>query len=611
MIPTSIRNRILDITGASSIRSIDTIQPLWNNYGSLLRIFLDGSEAFEAVILKYIQIPKELKHPKGFANSRSNQRKVRSYEVEACWYNHFNTSIAISQSPTPIHLGSWQTETGTCILLEDLNRRGYSNRLYHCTSTNIRTVLHWLAHFHAANLNVDAKGLWECGTYWHLDTRPDELREIEGTLLHTFAPFIDAQLSTTQFQTILHGDAKLANFCFNEKGDAVAAVDFQYVGQGCGMKDLAYFISSCMTEKEAKESEAYILGTYFEFMRTALAYSEVDFDRLEEEWRALYPVAIADFQRFILGWSPSHYKNTSTADQITESVMDTIHDDLLKTAIHAAQTAGQFVRSKWQGEFKVQSKGFGSAAADIVTEVDEAAQDIIYDILQPTLERYNLGWLAEEGHQDNSRLHTYAFWTVDPIDGTLFFSEGKEGFAVSIALVDRTGKALLGVIYDPANDVLYETAFDGSVYMNEATLTIETPSDAPITLVLDRGFEGHPWFPVLSSHFNIVFVGGAVMNVVHTLRTSRAFYMKVPKKRLGGCAIWDLAAASIMVQNAGGSAQFFDGKPLHLNRSDRLYFNDVGFIFCGARCTYTEIKNALIDLGLIQDTSPIHFNLLQ
>ena len=269
MIPETIRNHIIDITGASGLGNIQEIQPLWNNYGSLLRIFLNDSENHGSVILKWIQIPTELKHPKGFATSLSNQRKVRSYVVEECWYASFNKSIAISESPTPIHLDSWQTNNGTCILLEDLNQRGFSNRLYRCTEDNIKTVIRWLAHFHAANINRDATGLWECGTYWHLDTRPDELKEIEGTRLHTFAPFIDARLKNTQFQTIVHGDAKLANFCFNSTGDAVAAVDFQYVGQGCGMKDLAYFISSCMTEEEAKESEAFILNTYFAFLRDA------------------------------------------------------------------------------------------------------------------------------------------------------------------------------------------------------------------------------------------------------------------------------------------------------------------------------------------------------
>ncbi len=610
MLSESISSRIIAITDATTIGRIEKIQPLWNNYGSLLRIALCGSQIYATVILKLIQIPTELKHPRGFANSHSNQRKVRSYEVEECWYNRFNKRIAHSESPTPVHLGSWRTETGTCILLEDLHQRGYSNRLYHCTQDNITTVIRWLAHFHAANIQLPIEGLWECGTYWHLDTRPDELTEIQGTRLHTFASFIDARLKSTQFQTIVHGDAKLANFCFNDNGNSVAAVDFQYVGQGCGMKDLAYFISSCMTEEEATESEAFILNRYFDVLRSALKDSDVDTNRLEAEWRDLYPVAIADFQRFILGWSPSHFKNTGTADQITENVVFNINDDLLNSAIHAAKTAGQYVRSKWKGEFLIESKGMSSAAADIVTEVDEAAQHIIYDMLKPTIDRYNLGWLAEEGSQDDSRLSTHAFWTVDPIDGTLFFSEGTEGFAVSIALVDRSGNPLVGVIYDPANETLYQTTVGHSVLVDNTPLDIDSDVDNPISLVLDRGFREHPWFPALSSRFDIQFVGGAVMNVIQTLLNPRSFYMKVPKKRLGGCAIWDLAAASIVIENAGGSAQFFDGSRLHLNRPDRLYFNDVGFIFCGAQCSYTEVIDLLTELDLIQDTSPIQFNLL-
>ena len=235
---------------------------------------------------------------------------------------------------------------------------------------------------------------------------------------------------------------------------------------------------------------------------------------------------------------------------------------------------------------------------------------MIYTILKPTLDRYNIGWLAEEGEQDDSRLTRHAFWTVDPIDGTLFFSEGKEGFAVSIALVDRFGEAIVGVIYDPATDHLYQTTLDSPVLINNTPVRVHEKSDERITLVLDRGFTEHPWYPALSSRFDIVFVGGAVMNVVQTLWTPRSFYMKVPKKRLGGCAIWDLAAVSIVSQHSGGSAQFFDGSRLHLNRPERLYFNDVGFIFCGVHYSYREVIQELTALGLIQDTKPIQFNLL-
>ena len=63
---------------------------------------------------------------------------------------------------------------------------------------------------------------------------------------------IDKRLQSARFQTLVHGDAKLANFCFSDVGQ-VAAVDFQYVGKGCGMKDVAYFISSCFNEEDCED----------------------------------------------------------------------------------------------------------------------------------------------------------------------------------------------------------------------------------------------------------------------------------------------------------------------------------------------------------------------
>ena len=63
---------------------------------------------------------------------------------------------------------------------------------------------------------------------------------------------IDEKLYQSSFKTIVHGDAKLANFCFTKDGCRSAAVDFQYVGGGCGMKDVAYFLGSCLTEEECR-----------------------------------------------------------------------------------------------------------------------------------------------------------------------------------------------------------------------------------------------------------------------------------------------------------------------------------------------------------------------
>ena len=584
---------IARLTDADSVLRVEEIQPLWNNYGSLLRVFLSGSEAHQSVILKQIQIPQSLTHPRGFANDTSNSRKVRSYEVERYWYRHFNDKVSHSASPTPECLSTWSDSEGSYILLEDLNTRGYTARRSRLSWAEIQVVIRWLAQFHAAFMSSDTDGLWQYGTYWHLETRPDELENIKGTLLHTLAPFIDARLNNTKFQTILHGDAKLANFCFNETGNKVAAVDFQYVGGGCGMKDLAYFISSCMTEAQAARETPKILDCYFRELKKALNWQAGKYQDLETEWRTLYPIAIADFQRFILGWSPSHYKNTTATQQTTTTIVNQILAELKNSATGAALRAGALIREKWRGEYAVQSKGLQSPAADIVTEVDEQAQQIIHQELQSSIDRYSLGWLAEEGEQDESRLRRHAFWTVDPIDGTLFFAEGTNGFAVSIALVTQSGDPIVAVVLDPATNTLYETTVGTSIFKNGIPLSPANERSELTTLVLDRGFIEHPLYPALQDTFNIVFVGGAVMNGMYLLHHPNAFYMKLPKKRLGGCAIWDLAAIRLFCENAGGSAQFYNGHRLELNRQDKLYFNDVGFVFCGSKCRFAAIKEKM------------------
>ena len=79
-----LRDRILRLTGAQGIARVECIQPLWNNYGTLSRVVLQGGEQV-SVIVKHIQIPAELGHPRGFASDISRERKIRSYAVETHW----------------------------------------------------------------------------------------------------------------------------------------------------------------------------------------------------------------------------------------------------------------------------------------------------------------------------------------------------------------------------------------------------------------------------------------------------------------------------------------------------------------------------------------------
>ena len=72
-------------------------------------------------------------------------------------------------------------------------------------------------------MNVD---LWEVGMYWHLNKRPNEFEKIEHPEVKTSARQIDELLNSRRYQTIIPGDAKVANLCFFSVGKNEAAVDF-------------------------------------------------------------------------------------------------------------------------------------------------------------------------------------------------------------------------------------------------------------------------------------------------------------------------------------------------------------------------------------------------
>ena len=173
---------------------------------TLSRLFLQGGQ-HASVIVKHIKIPKQANHPRGFVSSISNERKVRSYEVETHWYQHQN-QLMPDGTHTPKCLDAFVDGGELFLLLEDLCTRGFDQVLYSVSWSEITVVLSWLAHFHAQFLNDAGGGLWPCGTYWHLATRPEELAHIEGTRLHRFAGLLDARLRCGGFPTLVHGDAK-------------------------------------------------------------------------------------------------------------------------------------------------------------------------------------------------------------------------------------------------------------------------------------------------------------------------------------------------------------------------------------------------------------------
>lgn len=320
----SIEKLIQQKTGAETIEFDHTLQSLWSGYGSIDRYSLSGCD-IPSVIVKHVRLPTGKRHPRGWNTDLSHQRKIKSYQVETHWYEHFARDCD-NNCRIPGVLAVQQLGEETVMLMEDLDASGFPVRKDSIDVQQMKTCLDWLAAFHARFMRRKPKGLWSVGSYWHLDTRPDEWAAMpDGSLKH-HAGRIDQLLNQAPYKTLIHGDAKLANFCFSASGDQVAAVDFQYVGGGNGMKDVAYFVSSCLNEEECAHFENDLLDIYFDSLKGHLLHNQPDLDasQVEQSWRPLYAVAWTDFFRFLQGWSPGHWKIHRYSQKLADQVMGSL-----------------------------------------------------------------------------------------------------------------------------------------------------------------------------------------------------------------------------------------------------------------------------------------------
>lgn len=312
---TRLRRATLSESGQLGAR----LQSLWSGYGAIYR-FHPG-EGKLPLIVKFVSPPNIHTHPRGWAGEKSHERKLRSYDVELHFYQSAGGRCDDRcRIASATHLS--KTDDSWLFVLEDLDHAGFSGRRTALSGAEMRACLRWLAEFHARHLGIAPQGLWAQGTYWHLATRPDELSVMKHERLKNAASAIDEALSGCCFQTWVHGDAKVENFCFSpEMG--VAVVDFQYVGAGVGVKDVAYFLSSCLDEQQClKDAEKWV-DEYFHFLDQAIRAQRHDVDPAEviREWRRVYPYAWADFVRFLVGWAPGHFKLHGYSKKLTEEVL--------------------------------------------------------------------------------------------------------------------------------------------------------------------------------------------------------------------------------------------------------------------------------------------------
>lgn len=217
----------------------------------------------------------------------------------------------------------------------------------------------------------------------------------------------------------------------------------------------------------------------------------------------------------------------------------------LQTAVDAARAAGALLCQHFGGTLEVNE----FAAHDIKLDLDVRAQELITQML---LERFpDHAIYGEEGIAGNQAGDFQ--WIVDPIDGTVNFFHGIPHYCVSIALRER-GEIVLGVIYDPSRDELWQVAKDGTPTLNGRPIAVSTRaqiSDA----VLSVGFSKTKTtiaagLPLLEKYVKRArkcrLMGSAALDLAYVACGRFDAYIEQ------SVSLWDVAAGKILVETAGG-----------------------------------------------------------
>jgi myo-inositol-1(or 4)-monophosphatase len=226
-------------------------------------------------------------------------------------------------------------------------------------------------------------------------------------------------------------------------------------------------------------------------------------------------------------------------------------------AIRAARAAGEAIVRAYRVEQEVRFK----SPDQPVTEADLAADRILHRILLG--ERPDYGWLSEETADSPDRLRRERLWVVDPIDGTNSFVAGRPEFAVCVGLVDR-GRAVVGVVHNPVTGEVFHAAEGGGAFRDGAPIRVsEVGLDGAPRIVASRWEMKRGEFDAFHGAWGVEPLGSTAYKMCRVAEGgAEAFVSRGPK------AEWDVAAAVVIVREAGGTVTRLDGRPPEFNQSE-------------------------------------------
>ncbi len=236
----------------------------------------------------------------------------------------------------------------------------------------------------------------------------------------------------------------------------------------------------------------------------------------------------------------------------------------LEAATDLARQAGGIIRDKFGGKFE---RGYKSCPSDLVTEVDRASETLIITSLRQKFPGHDI--IGEESSGSAAIAPGGYAWCVDPLDGTTNFVYGIPFCSVSIGLI-LNGEVVAGVVYDPLRDECFSAAQGCGCFLNGKPVRVDTTRKMLNEALLVTGYPENKsysgrllrvdYHKVAQSCSNLRALGSAALELAYIAcgRLTGSFENPLMP--------WDVAAGSLLVQEAGGRVTDIDGGKLSLER---------------------------------------------
>ena len=234
--------------------------------------------------------------------------------------------------------------------------------------------------------------------------------------------------------------------------------------------------------------------------------------------------------------------------------------DYIKVAMEIARTAGEYLldyKGKISGS-NIDEKGRN----DFVTFVDHHSEKLIVDAIHAHFPSHKI--LAEEGSSISSKADYR--WIIDPLDGTKNYIQDIPIFCVSIAL-EHQSKIVVGVVYDPVHDEIFTAESGSGAYLNGNSIQISSRVLSESLIATGFPFKYKNYLPQYLLCFEEIFLkcsgirrcGSAAIDLCYTAMGKFDGFWEL------GLSIWDMAAGSLIICEAGGEVSDFWGGENYLN----------------------------------------------